>query len=52
MAYSKKRTIVLIDGSNFYHRLKELKIKNLLEFNFAGFIKFLVGKDKLVSFCY
>jgi len=48
----KKKVSVLIDGSNFYHRLKELGFKNLLQFDFNGFFKFLVSKDKLVSACY
>ena len=36
-----KNTIVLIDGSNFYYKLKSLGFKNLLDFNFSGFIKYL-----------
>jgi len=49
MAKKKLRVFIAFDGSNFYHRLKELKVKNQLEFNFAGFTKFLVGKDKLIT---
>ena len=52
MAKHKKRVSILIDGSNFYHRLKELKIKNQLQLDFSGFVKFLAGKDKLVRSCY
>ena len=52
MAKHKKRVSILIDGSNFYHRLKELKIKNQLQFDFSGFVKFLAGKDKLIQSCY
>lgn len=48
----QNRIFILIDGSNFYHRLKELKIKNQLRFDFAGFIKFLTGKDELIRACY
>jgi len=51
MTKSNRRASVLIDGSNFYHRLKELGFKNLLQFDFANFNKFLTSKDKLVS-CY
>jgi uncharacterized LabA/DUF88 family protein len=50
----KERVFVVIDGSNFYHRLKEKPIhfENLLEFNFLDFIKWLVKNRKLVRACY
>ena len=49
----KSRVIVLIDGSNFYFKLKDLKLNNLLELNFAAFINDLVGKkEKLVEAVY
>lgn len=35
----KQRCVVLIDGSNFYFKLKDLKLHRLLEFNLGGFIK-------------
>jgi len=44
-----KRVSVIIDGSNFYYKLKNLGFGNLLEFNFSGFAKFLSGKNKIVS---
>jgi len=34
-----------IDGSNFYHRLKELKFKNLLAFDYQKFAKFLLSRN-------
>lgn len=42
-----KRVFILIDGNNFYHKLKEPEIGliNLLEFNFAEFAKWL-GRGK------
>ena len=43
------RCVILIDGSNFYFKLKDLKLHNLLEFGFSGFAKMLAGKDKIVS---
>lgn len=52
MAKHKKRVFVIIDGSNFYHRLKELKIKNQLQLDFTRFIKSLINNDKLVKSCY
>lgn len=48
----KQRCIVLIDGSNFYFKLKDLQMQNLLKFNFSGFTKMLAGTDKLVSTTY
>ena len=45
----RKRVFVVIDGSNFYHKLKELGFADLLRFDFSGFAKFLAGKKKLVS---
>lgn len=42
------RIFVIIDGNNFYHRLKELKLKNLLNFNYEKFTQFLIGKRSLV----
>ena len=42
------RVFIIIDGNNFYHRLKELNLKNLLNFDYEKFIQFLVGKRKLV----
>jgi uncharacterized LabA/DUF88 family protein len=46
----KKRAFVAIDGSDLYHRLKEKQVdlRNLLNFDYTGFAKFLAEKDKLV----
>lgn len=33
----KKKVIILIDGSNFYFKLKDLKLNHLLNFNFSEF---------------
>lgn len=38
----KQRIFIIIDGSNFYHRLKELKLRNLLDFNYQQFADFLL----------
>ena len=48
----EKRCIVIIDGSNFYFKLKDLKLHQLLKFNFSGFAKLLCKKDKLVGATY
>ncbi len=46
------RVIILVDGSNFYFKLKDLKLNNLLKLDFKKFAQFLTGKDKLVEACY
>lgn len=45
----KERVFVIIDGSNFYHRLKEdpLKLDNLLNFDFNRFVQFLL-RDRIL----
>lgn len=47
-----KRCIILIDGSNFYFKLKDLKLHNLLNFDFSGFALKLARKDKIVHTTY
>jgi len=44
----EERVFIIIDGSNFYHRLKELGFENLLNFNYRKFVQFLLAKRKLV----
>lgn len=43
----KKQAVILIDGSNFYFKLKDLDLHNLLSFDFSSFAKFL-SKDKQI----
>jgi uncharacterized LabA/DUF88 family protein len=45
---SKERILIIIDGNNFYHRLKELNLKNLLSFDYEKFVKFLVRGEKII----
>lgn len=49
---SKERCIILIDGSNFYFKLKDLKLHHLLSFNFSEFAKLLAGKRKVMNAIY
>jgi uncharacterized LabA/DUF88 family protein len=43
---SKARCLILIDGSNFYFKLKDLKLHTLLKFNFSGLVEELIrGKE-------
>lgn len=39
---NKQRSLILIDGSNFYFKLKSLKIENLLTFDFTLFTQFII----------
>lgn len=41
----KNRIFIIIDGSNFYHRLRELDLSNLLSFDYKQFGKFLCRKN-------
>ena len=45
----KQRTVIIVDGNNFYHRLKELRLTNLLSLNYERFSHFLIGNRFLVS---
>lgn len=48
-----KKCIILIDGSNFYFKLKDLKLHNLLNFDFSNFANTLSGKkDKVIQATY
>lgn len=46
------QAIILIDGSNFYFKIKSLGLTNLLDFDFQAFAQFLVGNNKLASSTY
>lgn len=48
----QKRCILLLDGSNFYFKLKDLKLQNLLEFDFSNFAKSLSKDRSLVKSIY
>lgn len=47
-----KRCIVLIDGSNFYFKLKDLHLHDQTKFDFSSFAKMLVGTDQIIQTCY
>ncbi len=46
------KCIILIDGSNFYFKLKDLNLHHLLYFNFSAFIKKVTAVYKLFSTTY
>ena len=43
----RERCIILIDGSNFYFKLRDLKLHHLLTFDFTGFTRLLAGKREI-----
>src|SRR5947209_14252535 len=47
-----ERALVLIDGSNFYFKLRDLKLHQLLTFNFSHFAKTITGNRRLISATY
>ncbi len=47
-----QRCIVFFDGSNFYFKLKDLRLHNLLTFNFSKFVLNLAGSNKVIKTCY
>lgn len=48
--HMSEKTIILIDGSNFYFKLKDLKLHNLINFNFKDFCTYL-ARDKEILYC-
>jgi len=41
--------MICVDGSNFYNRMKELRLENLLSFDYKRFQKWLAGGRKIVG---
>lgn len=44
-----QKCLILIDGSNFYFKLKDLQLHNLLNFDFSGFAKFLARSGDIAG---
>jgi len=44
----KERIFIQIDGNNFYHRLKETGLKNLLAFNYKKLAEFLLSRNNKI----
>ncbi len=44
----ENRVFIIIDGNIFYHRLQELKLRNLLNLDYEKLIQYSVGKRNLV----
>ncbi len=48
----KQKCVILIDGSNFYFKLKDLKLHNLLSFDFGKFASHVARLNKIINVCY
>jgi len=46
------RALILIDGSNFYFKLRDLQLHHLLSFDFAKFASFLARKEPVARATY
>jgi uncharacterized LabA/DUF88 family protein len=46
-----ERTIILIDGSNFYHKLKDLGLHKV-DFDYSSFVKLLAKKREIIGSTY
>ena len=44
-----ERVFLLIDGSNFFHRLREMEMKHLLTFDYRAFTQYLLGKNRIAT---
>jgi len=51
-SFMRKGSIILIDGSNFYFKLKDLGLQNQLEFDFRSFSTFLSSDYNNISTTY
>lgn len=49
---SQPKSIVIIDGSNFYYKLKELKILHKSSFNYLEFAKFVAKNTNVIKMYY
>lgn len=45
----KERVVIIIDGSNFYHRLREAGSHKLINFDYGSFSAFLAAKRTVVG---
>jgi uncharacterized LabA/DUF88 family protein len=51
-AVAQERCLILIDGSNFYFKLKSLQLHNLLSFDFTAFSTYLCRSGTVVGAMY
>jgi hypothetical protein len=46
------RALIFIDGSNFYFKLRDLQLHDLLNFDFFSFAQSLIGNNSLITATY
>ncbi len=44
-----ERVFIVVDGSNFYHRLREMNLSNLTRFNYQRFGEYLAGGERVLA---
>lgn len=49
---TKERVAIFLDGSNFYHYLRRLDLRDLLQFDYAKFSSYLARGRKVISAAY
>jgi len=49
---SQERCLILVDGSNFYFKLKDLQLHQLLHFDFSRFITLLSSGKQIIRSTY
>lgn len=47
-----KKCVVLIDGSDFYFKMKDLRLHDQTKFDFSAFAKMLAGNDRIIHVTY
>jgi len=52
MTLKKKKTIIIIDGSNFYFKLKDINLQKITDLNLSGFLNQISEKYRLVKSVY
>jgi len=48
----RKRAIIIIDGSNFHFKLKDLQVQNILKIDLSGFLTKISEKFQLIKTTY
>jgi len=49
---TKKKAVILIDGSNFYFKLKDIGLQNMIEIDLSNFLEKISSKCQLVKSIY
>jgi uncharacterized LabA/DUF88 family protein len=49
---ARLKSIVIIDGSNFYHKLKEIKLPRIFAFDFSSFALSVAKRTRVTAYYY